>query len=266
MVIIGEKINATRKAVQAAIATGDAATIAELAWRQAEAGANYIDINAGTFVDNEAEKLTWLAQTVQQQEPLPLCIDSPNPLALAEALSANVNADVMINSITAEKGRWEAVLPLVVKYRAKVIALTMDDGDMPETIEERLAIAERLVTGLTEAGVPQDHIFIDPLVRPIATGTHYAQVVIGTMQAVKARWPKIHLACGLSNISFGLPARKLLNQAFFTTAMQAGLDGAILDPLDERLMATLYATKALLDQDEYCMSYITRFREGKLNG
>ncbi|MDR3051746.1 MAG: dihydropteroate synthase [Oscillospiraceae bacterium] len=264
MIIIGEKINTTRKPARDAVETRDAQAISALAQAQAQAGARYIDINAGTFVEDEPQRLAWLARAAQQDAPLPLCVDSPNPLALQAALDANAAPDVLINSITAERERWQAVLPLVCRYKAKVIALTMDDAGMPETVAQRVTIAHGLVARLTDAGVEPGDIFIDPLVRPIATGTHYAQAAVQAMGEIKALYPAVHIACGLSNVSFGLPARKLLNQAFLVAAMQAGMDGAILDPLDVRLMATLCAAQALLDQDEYCMAYIAAYRQGKL--
>lgn len=264
MIIIGEKLNSTLKAVRPAMECRDAAAIVDLARRQMEAGACYLDVNAGMFLEQEQDILTWMIETIQAELPTPFAIDSPSPQALLAGLKANRNGKPIINSITGEKARIDAVLPLIVEYKAAVIALCMDDRGMPETAEQRVEVAHSLISQLTGAGVPLDDIFIDPMIRPIGTGSHYGLVALDTMRAVKQAYPEAHIACGLSNISFGIPARKVMNQAFLVAAMTAGMDGAILDPLDKKLMTFLYATEALLGVDDFCMNFLTRFREGEL--
>lgn len=264
MIIIGEKINSSLKAIRPAMENYDAAAIQDLAKKQYEAGATFIDINAGMFIDDEPERVEWLVNTVQEVVDAPLAIDSPNPLALERGLKVIKKGKPIINSITDEKARFNAVMPLVIKYNTGIIALCMDDKGMPETIDERVTIAERLVDKLTKEGVKLDDIYIDPMVRPIGTGSQYGTVAIETIRKVKQEFPEAHIACGLSNISFGIPARKLVNQAFLIVAMSAGMDGAIMDPLDRKLMSFIYATEALMGQDDYCMNYLTRFREGLL--
>jgi cobalamin-dependent methionine synthase I len=194
----------------------------------------------------------------------PFAIDSPNPKALKKGLEANKNGKPIINSITDEKERFNAVLPLVVEYKTGIIALCMDDTGMPETVTDRVVIAERLIEKLTREGVALNDIYIDPMVRPIGTGSHYGVVAIETIRKVKAEFPEAHIACGLSNISFGIPARKLMNQAFLVAAVCAGMDGAIMDPLDNKLMSFLYASEALMGLDDFCMNYMMKFREGVL--
>lgn len=264
MIIIGEKINSSLKAIRPAMESYDTAAIQDLAKRQYEAGAAYIDINAGMFIDDEPERVKWLVETVQAVVDAPLTIDSPNPLALESGLKANKNGKPIINSITDETSRYNAVMPLIAKYNTAVIALCMDDKGMPETVEDRVIIAERLVEKMTKEGVKIEDIYIDPMIRPIGTGSHYGTVAIETIRKVKQEFPDVHIACGLSNISFGIPARKLINQAFLIVAMSAGMDGAIMDPLDKKLMSFIYATEALMGLDDYCMNYLTRFREGLL--
>jgi len=262
MIIIGEKINSTLKAVRPAIETYDSEAIQNLAKLQTDAGSSYIDINAGMFLDDEPERLVWLVNTVQAVVKTPLCLDSPNAAALEAALEACKGETPMINSITGEKERFEAILPLAVKYKTKIVALCMDDTGMPETAHERFSIAERLISELTSAGMKQGDIFIDPLVRPVSTGPHYGVAAIETIRRVKTEYPQVHIACGLSNVSFGLPQRKLINQVFLVSAMAAGMDGAILDPLDKKLMTFIAATEALLGIDEYCIEYLDKYRSG----
>ena len=264
MIIIGEKINSTLKAVRPAIENYEAETVADLAKKQYEAGAEYIDINAGVFVEDEPERLAWLAKTVQDTIDAPLTIDSPSAEAIRKALEANRNPKVMINSITDEPKRFEEILPLIVEYKTSIVALCMDETGMPETVNDRLAIAERLIEKLTKAGVPIGNIFIDPLVRPISTGSHYGNVAIDTIREVKKEFPDAHIACGLSNVSFSLPARKLINQAFLVAAIGAGMDGAIVDPMDKKLMAMIYASEALFGRDDYCRNYLKKYRAGEI--
>ncbi len=264
MIIIGEKINSTLKAIRPAMENYDADAIKDLAKRQYEAGATYIDVNAGMFINDEPERLEWLVKTVQETVSAPLAIDSPNPVALRRALEANKNTKPLINSISDESKRFNAVMPLVAEFKTGVVALCMDDTGMPETIKDRLTIAQRLIGKLTKEGVKLDDIYIDPLVRPVGTGSHYGTVAIETIRQVKAEFPEVHIACGLSNISFGIPCRKLMNQAFLVAAMGAGMDGAIMDPLDKKLMSFVYAAEALFGLDDFCVEYLTKYREGEL--
>ncbi|MGI6298182.1 MAG: methyltetrahydrofolate cobalamin methyltransferase [Saccharofermentanales bacterium] len=264
MIIIGEKLNSTLKAVRPAMEARDEAAILDLARRQAEAGACFLDVNAGMFLEQEPEILKWLIETIQAELAVPFAIDSPNPAALRVGLETNRNGKPIINSITGEKARLDAVLPLITEHKAAVIALCMDDTGMPETADQRVKIADTLIAILTKSGVALDDIFIDPMIRPIGTGSHYGVVALETIRRVKEEYPEAHIACGLSNISFGIPARKVMNQAFLVAAMTVGMDGAILDPLDKKLMTFLYATEALLGTDDFCMNYLTRFRAGEL--
>ena len=264
MIIIGEKINSTLKAVRPAVENYDADTIISLAKEQFEAGADYIDINAGVFVEDEPERLAWLATTIQNAIDVPLTIDSPSAVAIRAALEVNKNPKVMINSITDETARYNEIVPLVVEFKASVVALCMDDTGMPETVKDRVVIADRLINKLSKEGVKHDDIFIDPLVRPVSTGSHYGRVAIETIRDVKNEFPDVHIACGLSNVSFSLPVRKLINQAFLVAAIGAGMDGAIVDPLDKKLMSMIYASEALFGIDDYCLNYLTQYRAGTL--
>jgi cobalamin-dependent methionine synthase I len=263
MIIVGELINSSRKAITPLIETKNTSAIQDLAQRQKEAGATYIDVNAGTFVTQETEYLSWLVTTVQAKVDSPLCIDSPNPQALEQALSLH-KGKAIVNSITAEKERYHKIVPLVKKYRCAVVALCMDDNGMPETAQERVTVAKQLAASLTKEGIPLEDIYFDPLVRPISTDPRYGKMVLDTTAMIKEQFPQAHVICGLSNVSFGLPLRKLINQNFLVMAMTCGLDAVIIDPLDARIMSNLHATDAILGRDEYCMNYITQHRDGKL--
>ncbi|MDA8229384.1 MAG: methyltetrahydrofolate cobalamin methyltransferase [Desulfitobacterium hafniense] len=262
MLIVGELINTSRKAIKPAVENRDAVFIQDLAEKQVGAGADYVDVNCGTMVFNEEETMAWLVETIQEKVTAPLCIDSPNPKAIEVGLSLAKNGQPMINSITAEKERFNTVLPLVLKYKTKIVALCMDDSGMPETAEDRLRIADRLVADLTTAGVPEDDIYLDPLVKPVSTGDKAGLEVLETIYGIKAKYPKVHGICGLSNVSYGLPNRKTLNQVFMIQTMAMGMDGYILDPLDKTMMGFVYASKVLLGKDEFCLEYLTAHRNG----
>ncbi|MGI6538359.1 MAG: methyltetrahydrofolate cobalamin methyltransferase [Caldicoprobacterales bacterium] len=265
MIIIGEKINTSIKSMERAVKAKDAEVIQDMALRQAEAGAHYIDVNCGTFSQREPELLVWLVNKVQEVVDLPLCIDSPNPEALEPALKAYKGRNPMINSVTAEKKRFETVFPLVKEFNTSIIALCMDDKGMPETADERLKIADRLINAMVREGLDISRIFIDPMVRPISTGTHYGVLALETIRRVMDEFPGVHTICGLSNISFGLPARKLINRTFLVSAIAAGLDSAILDPLDKKLMGLVFSAELIQGRDEYCMNFLQAYRDEKLD-
>lgn len=264
MVIIGEKINSKTAAVKDAIERKDSLYIQELAKKQYEEGATYVDVNADAFKD-EQERLEWVISNISDVIDAPFSIDSQNASAIEKALKINKNSKPIINSITGEKEKLNSILPLVVNYDTSVIALCMDDTGMPETMEERLSITDSLISRLTKEGVKFEDIYIDPFVRPVSTGSHNGSIALETFTKIRSEFPGIHIACGISNISYGIPARKLMNQAFLVAAMVCGADTFILDPLDQKLMSLLYATDTLTGNDEFCMNYQMKFREGMLD-
>jgi len=262
MLIIGELINTSRKAIKEAVEKKDANYIKQVAREQLEAGANYIDVNCGTMVHNEVEIMEWLVNTVQEAVEAPLSIDSPDPKAIEAGLKLIKYAQPMINSISDEKERFNSVLPLVVKYNAKIVALCMDDTGMPNTGEDRVRVAKSLYQKLTEAGVPEDNIYFDPLVKPISAVEKAGVEVLESIKYIKTLYPNVHFTCGLSNVSYGLPNRKVLNRLFVVQTMTMGMDGYILNPNDKEMMGVIYASQALLGQDSYCMNYLTAHRKG----
>jgi 5-methyltetrahydrofolate--homocysteine methyltransferase len=227
-----------------------------------EAGATYLDVNCGNKVHNEVEIMEWLVNTIQAAVEAPLCIDSPNSKALEAGLALAKYGQPMVNSITDEKSRFDEVLPMVLKYKAKIIALCMDDTGMPNTADDRMRVVKSLYAKLTAAGVPEEDIHFDPLVKPVGVVNEAGLEVLETIKLIKQHYPKVHFACGLSNISFGLPFRKILNRLFVVETMTLGMDGYILNPTDKGMMGVIYAAKTLLGQDEYCGDYLTAYRDG----
>jgi cobalamin-dependent methionine synthase I len=261
MKIIGEKINGTRKRVAQAIAERDADFIKDLAQKQVEAGSAWLDVNAGTHPDKEPDDLIWLIENIQSVVDIPLSLDSANPKALEIAIQA-VDKTPLINSISGEPDRLEKILPLVAEYGCEVIALAMDEKKIPETFEKRMEVIEKVLEHTHAAGVADDKVYVDPLAMTIATLNQSAVIACDTIRAVHAHYPEVHFTMGLSNISFGLPARKQINRGLLILAMQAGLDSAILDPLDKELRAAIVTTELLLGRDNYCMNYLKASRAG----
>jgi len=263
MIIIGEKINTSRKSIEEAVKRRDAAFITKVAQDQAEAGAHYIDVNAGTFLDQEVDCLCWLVDTVQNEVDRPLCLDSPNPKALSEAIKRH-KGEPMVNSISLEEDRFRSLLPVITSRPCHVVALCMARTSMPTTVEERVQVGSQLIEKLTDKGIPLEKIYVDPLVQPVSVDTRMGIATLGAISRIMADFPGVHTICGLSNVSFGLPERHLINRSFLALCLSYGLSAAILDPTDKQLMATLLAVEMLLGQDEYCGDYIDAYQNGRI--
>jgi 5-methyltetrahydrofolate--homocysteine methyltransferase len=232
---------------------------------QAEAGAHYIDVNAGTFLDQEVDCLCWLVETVQKGVDLPLCLDSPNPQALSEAMKLH-KGEPMINSISLEEDRFQSLLPVITSRSCQVVALCMAQASMPTTVEERVQVGSELIKKLTDEGIPLGKIYVDPLVQPVSVDTGMGVATLGAISKIMKDFPGVHTICGLSNISFGLPERRLINRNFLALCTSYGLSAAILDPTDKQLMATLFSIEMLLGRDEYCENFIDAYQNGRLVG
>lgn len=264
MLIIGEKINSTRKSIARAVEERNENEITAQATAQVKAGADILDVNCGTLdVAHEPQVMEWLVSLVQRVVDRPICIDSPNADALAAGLAVH-KGKAMVNSISGERNRLERVLPLVLQHEASVIALGMDDRGIPDSLEKALEVGSSVVESLTGAGVPVKDIYFDPLVRAVATSPETVLRTLTLIEEMKKRFEGLHFVSGLSNVSFGLPERRHLNRAYAVLSVAAGLDAVIIDPLDRAATALMYATEALMNRDKYCMRYIEAFHQGKL--
>jgi cobalamin-dependent methionine synthase I len=266
MFIIGEKLNSTRKKVREMIENRNAKSIQDLAGKQVEGGADILDVNSSAASGNKVENMEWLVKTVQEVVDIPLCIDSPNAEEIEKGLEVH-NWDkgkALINSITGEKEKIDRLLPTIKKYKCAVIALVMDERGIPDNSKTRVEIAKKLIKLLTDVGVPLQDIFIDPLVVPIGTDDKNGLITMETIRNVREAYPEVRIVTGLSNISFGLPERRLINQVFMILTMCCGMDAAIIDPTDKRMMAMIKTATTLLGEDHFCSEYIKAYREGKL--
>ncbi|SLM32691.1 Methionine synthase (cobalamin-dependent) [Desulfamplus magnetovallimortis] len=259
--VIGERINTSRKNVQKAVAERDAAYIIDDVKKQQEAGANFIDVNAGARIGHEEEDMKWLLDTIQPIATVPLCLDSPDP-AILEMAYQMVEKTPMINSISLEKDRFDTMMPFLTGKECKVIALCMDDAGMPSSSDDIVARAVKLVEELNKIGIKTENIYIDPLVQPISTDSNKGVMVLDAVRAIKSKFPEVHITGGLSNISYGLPQRKIINRTFVALMMDAGMDSAIIDPLDVKIMATIKTADMLLGNDNFCGNYLKGVRAG----
>jgi len=261
--VIGERINTSRKKVQAAVADRDADYIVDDVKKQQEAGAAFIDVNAGARIGHEDEDMKWLLDTIQPVVSLPLALDSPDPAVLELAFNM-VESEPMVNSISLEKDRFDTMMPFLEGKTCKIVALCMDDAGMPASSQDIIDRADQLVKDLTGIGFPVSSIYVDPLVQPISTDITKGVMVLDAVRGIKAQYPEIHITGGLSNISYGLPQRKIINRTFITLMMSAGMDSAIIDPLDEKIMATIVTADMLLGNDSFCMNFLKGVRAGSI--
>ena len=265
MLIIGERINTSRKRIGEAVRARDADFIAEEARRQVAAGAGRIDVNAGTSVADEVDDLVWLVEVVQEAVDVPLVLDSANREALSAALK-RYRGQPMVNSISGEKERLEGILPLVAEHDALVVALAMDESGMPETVDDRLRVVEALIERTDAAGIARERVYIDPLVRSVGTEPTQAAVAAETVRRLRREWGEVKTVAGVSNVSFGLPKRNVINRAYIAILTEAGLDAAIIDPTEPGMVAAILAAEAIAGCDEFAMNYIAAARSGKLEG
>ena len=261
MIIIGEKINGFIPRTMEAIVAKDEAYIRSIAKSQTECGANYIDVCAGTAPEIERETMKWLIDIVQDEVDTPLCLDSSDTDILLEMMKL-ANKPGMINSVSGEVGKCEAIMPAIKGTDWRLVALTCDPNGIPTDPKVKFEIAQTLINNAKEYDIPLDHLFIDPLVTTLATMGDSLLSFNEAVKMIKAEYPEVHITSGLSNISFGMPYRKAINTQFLALAMSAGMDSAIMDPTSADMRSTMFATDALLGKDEYCMNYLTAYRAG----
>jgi len=257
-VIIGEKINPTgRKKLAAALKEGNLDYVRDLAEKQVDAGADVLDVNVGVPGIDDVALIQQVVKLLADEFDVPLCLDSPNPAALAAALPL-CPGRTLVNSVNGEEKSLSAVLPLVKEYGAAVIGLTMDDNGIPNDAEGRLAIAEKIIERAAKLGIPADDIIIDPLVLTVGADQKASSVTLQTIEMVRREFG-VNVNLGASNVSFGLPARDVVNIAFLSMAIYAGATCAITDPMKYTLH--IRATDLLRGRDTNAMRYLKYYRK-----
>lgn len=270
MILIAERINGMFKDVKQAIQEKNRKVIQDLANKQTDAGASYLDVNVGTAAADQEGTMQWLVETIQQTCSTPLCLDSQKPNVIAAGLKViNAENGVLLNSTPLNKKTDEEILDKYIEManqagpKAGIIALTMDKNGVPQDTDTRVAIAADIVTKAMEKGFDAQRLFIDPIVLPLKVPN--AQVQPGNILAAmdQIRFlsdPPPHITVGLSNVSQGAAERSLINRVFLAMAMSHGLDSAIADVLDEDLMNVVAASDILMNKQIYSDSFLKVYK------
>ena len=257
--LIGERLNPTGKArLKQALREGDTAYVLNMAVEQTEAGADILDVNVGLPELDEPQVMADTVSALQATVAVPLQIDTTNATALERALRL-YNGKALVNSVNGKAESLETVLPLVKQYGAAVVGLTLDENGIPETVEGRLAIADKIAAACDRYGIPRRNLIIDPLCLSVSTGKQNAVLTLETVEQVRKRG--LHTVLGVSNVSFGLPMRETVNASFFTQAMRKGLSAGIVNPLSVAMMDAYVTYLALDGQDDNCEAYIQRMAD-----
>lgn len=257
--IIGEKINGFVPRTGKAIQEKDADYIKEIAVAQSEAGADYLDCCPATN-EGALETMKWLVDLIQEVSDVPIALDSPGADILLASMDF-VNKPGIINSSSLSGGKDDVLFPVVAGTDWKVVVMLDDDNGIPPTAEGRIEIFKYNLEKAAHYGDKPEQLYFDPLVETLGTNSESLLTFAKVCRALKAEEPACHLTSGLSNISFGLPSRKHINMPFLTLAMEAGMDSAIIDPLNRDLMGVIYGTFALLGYDDFCMEYLQGYRD-----
>ncbi len=263
--IIGERINPTgRKLLAAEMAAGDFSRVESDTIAQIAAGAHILDINAGIPLADEPEIMAQAIKLVQSLTDAPVCIDSSMVAALQRGLEV-AQGKALVNSVTGEDERLEAVLPLVKKYGAAVIGISHDETGISEDPEVRFLAAKKIVERAMDYGIPREDVIIDPLVMPVGAVRYGGQQVFSILRRVREELG-VNSTCGASNISFGLPNREALNMAFLAMAISNGLTSAITNPIKPELKQTILAADVMMGNDENCLEWIQANRQPSESG
>jgi 5-methyltetrahydrofolate--homocysteine methyltransferase len=266
MIIIGEKINATRKSISKAILSKDSSAIKQQIENQDKSGAHYIDLNVGTGVgdeNKEIEDMCWLIDLALETTEKNLSIDSPNPQIVQKAVEyLDGRRPFLINSVKNDKKIMDLLLPLAGRHKAPFIALAMDAEGIPEDAEKRSQICAKIYEQAQKAGIEDKNILFDPLVIPISANHNNGRTALDTLQILKTKFPEALTSMGVSNISYGLVKRSWINEAFMIAAITRGLDAAICDPTRPSIRRAISLGLMIAGKDKYCRRYTRGVRRG----
>ncbi len=256
MILIGERINAGFKDIGRAIRERAKGPIQEWARRQADCGADYLDLNIGA-VSKDPRDMAWLVQVVQEAVPTPIAVDSTQPEVLRAGLEALDGRPALVNSTTAEEEKLRKIIPLAVEHGASLIGVVSDERGSPQDVARRVENAAMIFAAATEAGLTPDRIFLDPILMPIRFMQDQAPKVLEAIREFTLLSdPPPHISVGLSNICSGAKERGLLTRTFLVMALAVGLDTAICDVLDERLRAAVATAELILNREIYSDEYL----------
>ena len=265
MIIIAEKLNGSIPSCAKAIAARDEAYIKDLARRQADSGASFIDCCASVN-EGEVETLKWMIDTIQSATDCPISVDSPAVEVVIEGMKF-CNKPGLFNSVSGEGGKIDLAFPILAQpenSKWEVMALLCDDTGIPKSAAKRIEVFDMTMAKAKEYGIEESRIHIDPLIEMLCTTDdgEGISMVLEVMNHIKSTHPKVHISGAISNISFNLPVRRLVNQAFAALAISAGMDSSVMDPLSQDLRGIIYAAEAMMGLDDFCAEYTSAYREG----
>ncbi len=263
LAIIGERLNTSRPSIGQAVMERDVTVIHDEAMMQLKAGALMLDINTGTLGEDEIPAMEWVLSAVSEITPTtPLVIDSSNPDGVKTALKFCDEQNIIINSVSLEEDRWEMFLSLLRATKCRFVGQCIDDRGAPGSAERRYRLAREIISRLDNENIPRERLFLDPVILPASVDTRAPPAALRALQKIKENHPEIKTLCGLSNVSYGLPQKRLVNRHFLTFLLMCGLDCAILDPLDKDLVASIITSEMLLGKDDFCKYFLKSEMEG----
>ena len=265
MILIAEKLNGSIPSCAAAIAKRDDSYIKDLAKRQADSGVDFIDCCA-SVKENEPEVLAWMIEAIQSVTDCPISVDSPDVSAIISAMPL-CNKPGLFNSVSGEGNKIDLAFPVLAKpenSKWQIMALLCDDTGIPKSADKRIDVFNMIMEKAALYGIEEKRIHVDPAVEMLCTTDdgEGAFMIFDVMKHIKKAHPDVHISGAVSNISYNLPVRRLVNQAFAVLAINAGMDSAVLDPLNKDLRGMILAAEAMLGLDDYCAEYVSAFREG----
>jgi 5-methyltetrahydrofolate corrinoid/iron sulfur protein methyltransferase len=260
MIFIGERINAGFKDIKAAIVNKDGDVIKKWARKQADAKADYLDVNMGT-ASNKPEDLCWMIEMVQEEVDLPISIDNNKPVMLKEAIPVCKKAP-LVNSTTADDARLDSLLPIVAEHKASIIGLVMDESGSPKNADKRVENAGKIFAKIIDYGMEPEQLFLDPIVMPLKFMQEQCKEILAAAGQFKLLSdPPCHIVCGLSNVSNGTKYKKLINRTFAAMLIANGLDAVILDVMDTELVDIILTAELIMNRGIYADSYLEAFRK-----
>jgi 5-methyltetrahydrofolate corrinoid/iron sulfur protein methyltransferase len=263
MFVIGERINGMFTEVKKGVEDRDKKVIQDLALRQLEAGADALDVNVGPTKGKAIENMRWLVETIQEATDAPICIDTPKFDVMKAALEICDNPTI-INSTKASEDALDQYVPLAAETGSSLIALTIDESGVPKDVDGRVAMGATIVTKAMEHGLPMSDLYIDPVILPVNVAPKQPAAVLGAINQLKLiSDPPPNFILGLSNVSQNCKERSLLNSAYVAMCVGVGLNAAIMDALDEKLMNMAITAEVLLEKQLYCDDYIAAYLSNK---
>jgi 5-methyltetrahydrofolate corrinoid/iron sulfur protein methyltransferase len=262
MIIVGEKLNSSIPKMYDLMKEKDTEAIKQIAVSQQEAGAKYLDINTAIFREQEIEMFKYILDIVLEHTQCGIMLDSPSPEVVEKALTFITGRDIIINSVTLQD-RIDQLLPVVKSYKTGIVGLPIDQDGIPKTAERRVANSLKLIEIMNREGIKSSDIYIDALAEAVAVDSEASVTTIKTIEGIRKANPEVHIICGVSNVSFGLPKRTAINSAFLSAAIFAGLDSGIVDITNEQIQSSIYTAEMIAGLDEYCVEYLGYIRSKK---